>query len=362
MSPENTPYPYEPEFSFKKLIDDRINDAKYIWRFKGILLLVLIAGALAGTISAVLWKPSYTAKLTFVVDDSKSSGGMGGGLSALAGIAGVSLDGLGGASGVLAGDNVEELIKSHKLIQQTLLTAYDSTQTLADKYAAVYKLNKKWLKYSPNGKIIRFPLHGINANRLEDSLLHEMTDLILDGQFEIAKTDKKLGFFEVNTTMKDEKLALLFCNRMIKASTDFFISTKTKRLRDNVERLQHRADSIGTVVNTKTYAVSTANQRILDLNPAYTSANANVEVKDRDKILLSTVYSETVKNLESSKTILSQETPTVQIVDEPELPLKKNSLKYSTAISSGTIIAGIIFCFIILLARKKPNAGNQLHR
>jgi hypothetical protein len=352
MSPENTQYPYEPEFSFKKLIADRIGDVKYVLKFKKELALAVLTGALFGAFAAWYKAPTYTARLTFVVDDSKSSGGSGG-LSALAGLAGVNLDGIGGASGVLAGDNVEELIKSHKLIKSTLLTAYDSTQTLADKYAAVYKLDKKWLKYSPDGKIIRFPLNGTHNSRLQDSLLHEMTILILDGEFEIAKTDKKLGFFEVNATMKDELLAALFCSRMIKQSTDFFISTKTKRLRDNVQRLQLRADSIGARLNNKTYAASAANQSILDLNPAYTTANANIEVKERDKIVLSTIFSETVKNLETSKTMLAQETPTVQVVDEPELPLKKNRLKYPMAILTGILIAGISFSLFKLLTRKR---------
>lgn len=352
MNQETPPYPYEPEFSFKKLLDDRVGDVAYIFRFKRALALVLIVGALAGALIAFLWTPSYTARLTFVVDDSKSTGA-GGGLSALAGQFGFNLDGIGGASGVLAGDNVEELIKSHKLIKATLVTAYDSTQSLADRYAAVNKLDQKWLKYSPDGKVTRFPVGGKNNNRLQDSLLHEMTILILGGEFGISKTDKKLSFFEVNATMKDEKLALLFCNRMIKQATDFFISTKTKRLRSNVERLQQRADSIGAILNHKTYDLSSANQTLLDVNPAYTKANANVDIKERDKIVLTTIFSETVKNLEASKTLLAQETPTVQIVDEPEFPLKKNKLKYSIAILAGLVISGVLFSFYILLTRKK---------
>ena len=180
-----------------------------------------------------------------------------------------------------------------------------------------------------------------------------MSILILSGDFGIAKPDKKLGFFEVNTTMKDEKLALLFCNRIIKQATDFFINTKTKRLRSNISRLQMRADSIGTILNRRTYSLSSANQSLLDINPAYTSPSANVEIKERDKIVLSTIFSETVKNLESSKSMLAQETPTVQIVDEPELPLKKNRLKYSIAILAGIIIGGLLAVFYILLNRKK---------
>jgi hypothetical protein len=352
MSQENLPYPYEPEFSLKKLVNDRFKDVLYVLQFKKSLALVLIIGGLLGTFAAWYKRPTYTARLTFVVDDSKSSGSASG-LSALAGQFGFNLDGLGGASGVLAGDNVEELVKSTDLMKATLLTPYDSTQSLADKYAAVYKLNKKWLKYSPDSKVVRFPIGGKNNTRLQDSLLHEMVERISDGEYGIAKPDKKLGFFEVNVTMKDEKLAQLFCQRMIQQSTDFFITTKTKRLKNNVDRLQQRADSIGRKLNSKTYASAAANQNILDINPAYTNPNADIEVKERDKIVLSSIYSETVKNLEGSRTMLAQETPTVQIVDKPELPLKKNTLKYYIAIPAGMLICCIIFSFYILLIRKK---------
>jgi uncharacterized protein involved in exopolysaccharide biosynthesis len=79
-----------------------------------------------------------------------------------------------------------------------------------------------------------------------------------------------------------------------------------------------------------------------------------LKIKDRDKIVLSSVFSETVKSLETSKTMLAQETPTIQIVDEPEIPLKKNKLKYSIAILTGLLLSGILFSFYILLTRKKP--------
>lgn len=347
-------YPYEPEFSLKKLFNDRLEDVKYVLQYKKSLALVIIAGALAGAFIAWRKRPTYTARLTFVIDDSKS--GSLSGLSSLAGQFGFNLDGMTSGNGVLAGDNVQELLKSTKLIKATLLSPYDAQQTLADKYVTTYKLDNAWASFSPDGKMVKFPANGANNSRLQDSLLHEITILILgNGQFGIGKTDKKLAFFEVNATMKDEKLAQLFCTRMIKQATDFYISTKTQRLRTSVNRLQHRADSIGVILNKRTYSLSAANQSLLDLNPAYTSSpNANIEVKQRDKIVLTTVFSETVKNLEASKAMLAQETPTVQIVDEPELPLKKNKLKYTVTVPAG-IIGGIalLSLYVLIFRRKK---------
>ncbi|MBC7743606.1 MAG: hypothetical protein H7096_00720, partial [Flavobacterium sp.] len=306
MSQEtNTNYPYEPEFSFKQIIKGWVDDLSYILNFKLHLALAILLGILIGAALAWKWPVTYTARLTFVVDDSKSTGG--GGLAALAGQFGFNLDGIGGGSGVLAGDNVQELLKSKKLIKATLLSPYDSisNRSLADRYAEVYKLQGSWLKYSTDGKDIAFPIKGKNFSRLQDSLLQQITKRVLESDFAITKVDKKLGFFEVNSIMRDERLAQLFCERMIKQATDFYIRTKTIRLRNNVARLQSRADSIGIILNRKTYLASAANQQLLDLNPAYVTANANVEVKERDKIVLGTIYSETVKNLEVSKTMLA---------------------------------------------------------
>ena len=358
MSDANQPNAFEREFSIKDLIDDRYNDIKYLLQFRLLIIACIVAGAILGALAAYLKKPTYTARLTFVIDDAKSSGSMGG-LSSLAGQFGFNLDGLGGASGVLAGDNIEELVKSQKLIKNTLVSAYDDTHTLADKYATAYKLDKEWLEHSTDGKVIRFPLNGKNNSRLQDSLLHEMTELILEkGQFGISKPDKKLGFFEINVTFKDEKLAMLFCQRIITQSTDFFISTKTRRLKNNADRLQQRADSLERQLNSQTYAMSNTARMGLDLNPAFAEEEARLDIKQRDKVVLSTIFSETVKNLEASRTMLAQETPTVQIVDEPELPLKKNRLKYPVAMAGGIIILLIAFASFKLITRKplKPES------
>ncbi len=343
MSQHNNPPVFEKDFSLKQMVISGIKDIKYLWQFRTHIAIIIVLGALTGALAAYFKKPTYTARLTFVVDDSKSSGSLGG-LSSLAGQFGLNVDGVGGGSGVLQGDNIQELVKSHNLIKNTLTTAYDSTSTLADKYAAVYHLDEDWIEHSPDGKVVRFPLNGKNNTYLQDSLLHEMIERILDyGQFKISKPDKKLGFFELNTTFKDERLSLFFCQRIMQQSIDFYISTTTKRQKNNIDRLQLRADSLERVLNNKTYSVSASGRTALDLNPAYTEEGARVEVQRRDKVVLNTIYSETLKNLEASKTMLVQETPTVQIVDQPELPLKKNKWKYWIAITTGILVGLIVF-------------------
>nr|MBC7613685.1 hypothetical protein [Pseudopedobacter sp.] len=348
-------YPEEENFSFKMLLAERRGDFLYLWKKRYKIILLGIMGGILGLLISFLWPVSYTAKLTFVVEDSKSSGG-GSLVSALAGQFGFDMSSLGGASGVLAGDNVEQLLKSNTILKRTLLTPYGDPQnhTLADIYAIKNKLKKGWEdKYLKGGGTISFPSETANYSRLQDSLLQDIGKRIQKSELSISKPDKKLSFFELTTTMKDEKLAQLLCNGILKAGADFYIQTKTKRLKTNVDRLQLRADSITTLLNQKTYQASSSNRILLDVNPAYPTAKVGSEVRERDKIVLSTIYSEVIKNLEISKTMLMQETPTVQIVDQPDLPLEKNRLKWWQGVAYGGFIGGLLCIAFILFTKKQ---------
>jgi len=91
----------------------------------------------------------------------------------------------------------------------------------------------------------------------------------------------------------------------------------------------------------------------LDANPVYSNPAVNAEISGREKGMINAIYSEIVKNLEVSKTALIQETPTVQIVDEPELPLKKNKLRLLFAACFGALIAVAAGAVFLLYGRKE---------
>ncbi len=345
-------YPYEPEFSFKQLLNKRREDFWLLWKHRFSLVVVGIIGAGLGALYAWTRPITYTARLTFVVEE----GGAGGGsiLSGLAGQFGFDIGGMSGTGGVLAGDNVQELLKSSKMIKNTLLTPFrtDSKLSLADKYAETSELKERWSKKYNAGKPISFPSDNSKYTRLQDSLLQVMVKTITDDELSVAKKDKKLSFFQASVTMANEEVAQLFTTRLIDQATRFYIDTKTLRQRNNVNRLQVRADSIGRLLNRKTYSASAANSVLLDVNPAYPTANVGVELKERDKMVLQTIYAEIIKNLEISRTMLIQETPTFQIVDEPELPLKKNRTGYLKAMVYGGLILGMMYGLYLVLFKK----------
>lgn len=344
----------EKGFSFIDLLKELWNKLLFAVRQTKWLLSFFVIGALLGVGYALIKKTTYSARLVFIVEEAKTSGGSI--ASALAGQFGFDLGSLSGGNGVLAGDNVLELLKSRSLLKKALLTpAQNPQRSLADLYADVYGLNTKWKNDITIGKEIYFSPGKDLQNRLQDSLLHSIMDRLLEKELSIVKSDKKLGFFELQATTRNEWFSQQICLRLLKVATDFYIDTKTRRLTANIERLQKRADSLGIVLDNKTYSTAAATQRLLDANPAYADPQVDVEISSRNKYLQATVFAEIVKNLEISKTSLIQETPTVQVVDQPEMPLKKNEIKWWMGLILGGLfgMGGFIGGFILLDTSKR---------
>lgn len=355
MTEEAVPYIKEdPEFSINGMLADWGATLAFLFKQWKLLILFAIVGGFLGLGYYLIAKPTYTARLTFVVEEAKQSGG--GVLSALAGQFGVDIGGMSGTSGVLAGDNVQELLKSRSLIKEVLLekSPVDSSHSIAEDYAIAYGWKAKWESKPEIGpKNAHFPIAAIALTRVQDSLLQIMMKHLLEKGLTISKPDKKLGFFELDITNKQELLSQTICLNLIKEASSFYIDTKTRRLKINVERLQRKSDSLEYLLNRKTVSTLSANRDLLNLNPAFGSAGAEVEISNRDKMILSTIYSEVVKNLEISKTALIQETPTVQLVDLPELPLKKNQMEWWIAIGLGAIICSALISVILIFFKNR---------
>ena len=335
-------------FSLLQLINDVIAKLKttFIKHLKS-LLLVGCVGALLGLSYSLIKHTKYNAEVTFLVEENKAGGGL---LSSFGSQIGIDVSSMAGAgNSVISGDNMLELLKSKSMMQQCLLTPFqkDSTYLLADRYADVNHLREKWASNEKVGVQVHFADPKL-APRLKDSLLSVIIKRIYKKEFSVAKPDKKLGFFKVSTSTNDELLSMYITERIIKIATDFYVNNKTSRLKNNVARLEHRTDSIGKLLNNRTYSAVNDMRLMLNLNPADINAQGSAEISQRDKMVLSTVYGELIKNLEISKTALVQETPTIQITDKPILPLENDEIKWYEGLMIG-FFAPFGFLFIILV-------------
>jgi hypothetical protein len=326
-------------------------------RTKIVLILgVTTLGALLGLTYVSIKPIKYTARSSFVVEDSKSLGGSGL-MGAISGQLGPELLGALGGSNLLSGENIIELAKSRSLLRKTFLTSYDgSSVSLADRYASSLKLKEDWLDSRKVGVKVDFSWTKKKYSRLEDSLLNTLIDRVIKKDIEVFKPDRRLSLFEVNITMRDEQLASLFCKRLLSMTSDLYINAKTKRIKGNISRLQHLADSLQRYANQRVRTTAQSNFKMLDLNPQYYEQEVESTINTREESLSGMIYAEVLKNLEISKASLLQETPTIQLVDTPETPLPSNLIEWYEGLIYG-LLGGLfasIFLFVFLF---EPKSG-----
>jgi hypothetical protein len=304
-------------------------------------LLVIFAGALIGVLYSWIKPVQYTARISFVAEENKFNAG---GLASLAGQFGLDLSAVSGGGTFFAGDNLLLFLKSEGLIREALLSDFNigKSKKLADQFAFTHGYYSKWLKEKEIGEINFSKYSGLQLPRKEDSLL-QCIITIIGKKLEVNKPDRKASFIEVKFSSSDEIFSKTFVERLVQAGVDRYIETKTKPTADNVAILQKRADSLVIILDNTTSAAATAQQPLVDLNPALRSAAVPAEIRARNKMMISTIYAEVIKNLELAKFVLQQDTPVIQIVDYCHLPLEDNQLGKIKAAILGAFISFLFF-------------------
>lgn len=307
-------------------------------------LLILIGSVLTAALLSIydsVKKPTFTAKTSFVLDN-ESSGGLGQ-LSSLASLAGVNVGGLAEGGTLFQIDNIQELYRSRRMIEKTLLSRSDieSYDLLIDQYIVVEKLERKWrTKFDEHH--LNFTLSRDEFTRTQDSLLMEVTERIQKRNLIVSKPSRKLTILEVAVNHQDEVFAKEFDQVLVKNVNEFYIETRTKKARENLNLLQSQTDSVKRVLDTKMLELAQATERLPNANPLYVTNQVPIQKLNIDFRTSTTVYAEMVKNLELAKISLRNTTPLIQIIDEPILPLQDNSRSLFKAVVLGALIGGLL--------------------
>lgn len=343
------------DVSVKDLILKTLEWWKYILSQWKLIAIVVVIGAGLGLTYACIKKPVYKAYLSFALEDNKS----GGGLSAAAGLASqFGIDIGDGGGGAFTGDNLLELMKSRTMVQKTLLTAVNingHTETLAELYIEFNNLRPKWentaianINFLPNANWQAFSLQ-------QDSVLNEIYKSVINDNLTVDKVDKKLSIITINVNSKNELFSKHFVEILAKTVSDFYIDTKTKKSVKNVEILQHQTDSVRAELNAAISGVASSIDAVPNQNPSRQILRTPSQRRQVDAQADQAILTELVKNLEISKISLRKETPLIQIIDAPILPLEKERLSKIKSTILGGFLAGFLIVAIKIVSKLLKN-------
>lgn len=346
----------EDEISLKELIL-KIKDWYRFLLSKWIVLVA--AGIIGGAIGvgyALLTKPEYTASLSFALEDEKSGGA--GGLSGALGLASsLGIDLGTSAGGAFSGANLIELMKSRKIVEKALLnpiTVNGKTQSLAQYFINFNELNKNWSE-KPALKNIVFDVDGdrLKYTLQQDSILGNLYTSIagVNGLLSVAQKDKKISIINIEVKSTNELFSKAFTESIAQEVSSYYIEIKSKKARQNMEILQHQTDSIRAELNGAITGVAAAADNTFGLNPAMMVRKTPGTRRQVDVQANTAILTQLVTNLEMAKVSLRKETPLIQVIDKPILPLKKEKVGKLKSLILGGFFAGFLTALILVFKK-----------
>jgi hypothetical protein len=333
----------EDEISLAELWIKAKSYLAFLWRRKLLIVGVGLIFALGGFIKTWLETPTYTAKLTFALEQGNGDNG----ISSLASEFGFSIGGGDGAGGDgLGGDNVLSLMKSRRIVQEVLMSPIirEGKSVLLVNHFVQSNPDrlKKWKKQEV------FPITSENVDlSKQDSALGEVVKAVTDKDLSVTKQDKKLSFVTVSFSGDDPLFARNFVEMLTDQATEFYVATKTSNAKSNIVKLQRRVDSVSVELQRAMLGYSSSQDQ--NLFTVQTVAKVPTMQKQLKVTMLTTMYGELVKNLELSKSMAARDEPLITIIDRPHHPLRVRSSKLKTAAIGGVL--GVFLTVLFLAGR-----------
>jgi uncharacterized protein involved in exopolysaccharide biosynthesis len=332
------------EVNLKELILKGKDWFTYLWGYKWrILLAGMLGGALGFVYAKYFTKPTYTSVVSFTLEQ-KSGGGAGalGGLASSLGLGDVG----GSSSGMFGGENVLHLMKSNRIIHQSLKEAQPDLK--GDHLLNAYLKNhfEKPLK-EKKLKLFAANLDSVLFDRQQDSLLLLITKNIRETQIVAERQDKKTSIINLEVKDINEEWAYLFSKALVKNAIDLYLEIKVGKLMRTEQELIQKKDSIRGLLDGS--ITTLAYETDMNSHTPLMRYKTNQAKKQIDVEVLKTMYGNIIQNLEMTKFQRSQEEPIIEIIDEPILPLSKEKFGKAKGMVLGGFLAGfLIFGWLVM--------------
>ncbi len=313
-------------------------------------VLIIIAGIIGGgcgLLYAWISKPKYEASLSFILanNDQTASGVIG-----LASQFGIDLGG--GSNDVFTGNNIIALMKSRKMVQETLLKKpAESNQSLLNIFCVDKELPQAWKKDPKLKTVYPFPDSISQMSMVQDSMFRDIYDGIQKKYLDVSMPDKDKNIYNVVTISNNQIFSYYLTTYLVNVTSAFYIDTKTSVAQQNLKMLQHEADSLRLLLGNTITTAAAQTDITFNLNPAYQVQRSGAQQSQVSASALGQAYGQVLQNLEIAKITLQKETPLYQIVDEPQLPLVMQKPGKLISLIIGGVLGGFLMCAFLIVRR-----------
>lgn len=349
----NHPQNNRDEISVKELISKLKIWFLYLKSKWLIIVATTMIGGTIGIVYAISQKPIYTATLSFVLEDETSNSRGLGGAMGLASQFGFDMGSGGG--GIFSGSNLLEFMKSRSIIEKALLNPFLVNDKSVSYAQYLLDLNNNLgsaIDEKAKNKFLYLPGDDRSGySRQKDSVLQNLYERIVNGMLTILPQDKKSSIINIQVKSADEPFAKAFVENIAQEVSDFYIESKSKKARLNVNILEKKVDSVRAELNAAMTGVAVATDNTYNLNPALNVKRVQSSKRQIDVQANSAILTQLITNLEMSKMNLLKETPLIQVIDKPIFPLKKEKVGKLKSLLIGGFLAFSLAIALIFVSK-----------
>lgn len=311
---------------------------------RAIVLWSLVAGGIGVGYSLILQSEfSATTQLMPELQSSSALSKMGG-LSALAGLAGVDLNQMSSTDAVRP-DLYPNIVQTlpfalFMLEQQVYVSEYKKTMRLRDYLEAK---DKNWFK-----TLFSSDKSADTTQKLDPQKFSKAVELTKPQEEQVkeihervlATFDRKTGVIAIHTKMPDPVVAATTSRVAVEYLKDYVTNYRTDKARKQVQFLSEQvADA-----KQRYQSAESALASYRDRNRFLVMESAKIEEQrlQADFMLTQNVYNNLSQQYEQAKIRVEEETPVFQTLDPPNIPLKRSSPKRTIIVLIFAIVGGLI--------------------
>ena len=308
---------YNDEIQLKDILIKLSEYKTYLFSKKFTIIAVSGLFCVLAIMFSITSNTKYTAELIFVVDDQQQGGGT---LGSMTGIASQFGFDIGGSSNTtFSQNNILEFLKSRGVVEAALMQTRKVNKKedlLIEHYLHINKIKDLW---ESDIDLTPVSFHGILTQN-NDSVSGDIWMSIIEDELVVKLQSDEANIINLSYTSVNDEFAKIFVEALIEQMSEMYISHQTAQTNNTLDFLSSRSDSVFIeleIAEEEFAKVKDINQRIVKASGRLKELQLmrNVEV-------LNTMYLEIVKNLEISKLTLLNQTPIIQIIDKPILPLQ----------------------------------------
>ncbi len=324
-----------------------------LWKSKRALIWACVIGVVVGAVIAFSLPRNYSAGVTLAPElaNSKMSGG--GGLSALASMAGINLNNTGSTDAVnpmLYPEIVSSVPFIASLFDVPVTTVDDETMTLRSYLE--YKTSKPWW-----GAVLSLPGEAIGAVRglfveQEDTAKNYKVDPFRLSQDQMllveslnksisSDVDAKTAVISVNVTMQDPLVAALLADTVVKRLQEYVTNYRTEKARKDLDY----AAKINEEAKAEYHKAQKRYAAFVDRNHGLVTKSSQTEEErlSNEMSLAFSLYSNTSQQYQLARAKVQEITPVYTVLQPATVPIKGSPSRL-------VVIIGFVFLAVVATA------------